>query len=103
MTCGGHFDGVQDIAWQPQTGHFLLSLSTDQTTRCHGYWKSEDQKEVQLESFCKCLQNKVISRRNKLGTNYLIVNKYVENENVIIFSLWFLCTGNALFILKLFI
>ena len=45
VTCGGHFDSVLDVAWQRGSADFLLSLSADQTTRCHGYWKSCDNEE----------------------------------------------------------
>jgi elongator complex protein 2 len=33
---GGHQAAVTDLAWEP-SGAFLLSVSTDQTTRCHAY------------------------------------------------------------------
>ena len=46
MTVGGHFEGVEDIDWDPESGEFLLSVSGDQTTRLHAYWKAEDEKEV---------------------------------------------------------
>ena len=46
VTCGGHFASVEDIAWQPKAGNFLMSTSLDQTTRCHGYWKSHNPQQV---------------------------------------------------------
>jgi len=46
VTCGGHFGPVQDIAWGVD-GEFLLSVSSDQTTRLHAVWaSSDDQSEV---------------------------------------------------------
>lgn len=38
-TVGGHFGEVKDIAWEPKYGAFLLSVSSDQTTRLHAPWK----------------------------------------------------------------
>ena len=40
---GGHFDAVQDIAWEPKYGRYLLSTSSDMTTRLHGYWKRNNE------------------------------------------------------------
>ena len=37
-TIGGHFAAVQGIAWEPGGGAFLLSVSSDQTTRLHAEW-----------------------------------------------------------------
>lgn len=46
MVVGGHFDCVQDMAWDPQKGEYLLSVSLDQTARLHAYWKTDDQQKV---------------------------------------------------------
>ncbi|XP_044731551.1 probable elongator complex protein 2 [Chrysoperla carnea] len=46
---GGHFNEVVDIAWEPQ-GQFLLSVSTDQTTRLHGLWIPNDDERWQFTS-----------------------------------------------------
>ena len=37
-TIGGHFAAVQGIAWEPGGGAFLLSVSSDQTSRLHAEW-----------------------------------------------------------------
>lgn len=36
----------QDIAWDPEDGQFLMSVSSDQTTRLHAPWHREG-KEVE--------------------------------------------------------
>ncbi|KZT62360.1 WD40 repeat-like protein [Calocera cornea HHB12733] len=36
----GHSQPVRDIAWEPH-GRYVLSCSTDQTSRIHGPWRSE--------------------------------------------------------------
>lgn len=46
VTLGGHFDSVQDIAWEPKDGDFLISVSVDQTTRLHAHWQAPTPSEV---------------------------------------------------------
>jgi elongator complex protein 2 len=41
VTCGGHFGPVHDLAWGLNS-EFLLSVSSDQTTRLHAEWMSAD-------------------------------------------------------------
>lgn len=41
-TLSGHFGPVQDLSWEPEGGRFLLSVSSDQTTRLHAPWKREE-------------------------------------------------------------
>ena len=43
MIMGGHFDSVVDITWEPNDGHYLVSVSSDQTVRLHALWKQSDQ------------------------------------------------------------
>lgn len=38
-TVSGHFGAVQDIAWESNNGEFLISVSTDQTSRLHAPWR----------------------------------------------------------------
>lgn len=40
VTLGGHFNEVIDVSWV-HDGLFLLSVSTDQTTRLHAPWKND--------------------------------------------------------------
>ena len=45
-TISGHYDGVHDLCWEPTHGEFLMSVSSDQTTRAHAPWIQEGQREV---------------------------------------------------------
>lgn len=38
---GGHFAAVMDLSWEPQAGRFLLTVSSDQTTRLHAPWRND--------------------------------------------------------------
>lgn len=38
VTVGGHFGEVVDLSWEPN-GEFVISVSTDQTTRIHAPWR----------------------------------------------------------------
>jgi len=44
VTVGGHFGPVQDIDWDPVEEQFLVSVSSDQTTRLHAPWKQHGRK-----------------------------------------------------------
>ena len=48
VTVGGHFESVEDIAWEPESGEFLLSVSGDQTTRLHALWNTGPETEVNM-------------------------------------------------------
>lgn len=48
IVISGHFDGVQDLMWDPE-GEFIITVGTDQTTRLFAPWKRKDQSQV------KCL------------------------------------------------
>lgn len=37
----GHFNTVEDCCWDKHSGRYLLSVSTDQTTRLHAEWKRD--------------------------------------------------------------
>jgi hypothetical protein len=47
VTAGGHFDVVSDIQWDKSEGHYLVSLSIDQTTRLHGPLKRPNKQVCQ--------------------------------------------------------
>lgn len=46
VTVGGHFGEVVDLAWDPEGGMFLMSVSADQTTRVHAPWCQENSDKV---------------------------------------------------------
>ncbi|XP_025786819.1 elongator complex protein 2 isoform X6 [Puma concolor] len=45
IVISGHFDGVQDLMWDPE-GEFIITVGTDQTTRLFAPWKRKDQSQV---------------------------------------------------------
>ncbi|KAM5218025.1 elongator complex protein 2 isoform 2-T3 [Hipposideros larvatus] len=45
IVISGHFDGVQDLMWDPE-GEFIITVGTDQTTRLFAPWKKKDQAQV---------------------------------------------------------
>ncbi|CAH7096630.1 elongator complex protein 2 [Phodopus roborovskii] len=45
LVISGHFDGVQDLVWDPE-GEFIITTSTDQTTRLFAPWKKKGQSQV---------------------------------------------------------
>ncbi|XP_017361304.1 elongator complex protein 2 isoform X2 [Cebus imitator] len=45
IVISGHFDGVQDLVWDPE-GEFIITVGTDQTTRLFAPWKKKDQSQV---------------------------------------------------------
>ncbi|XP_073239641.1 elongator complex protein 2-like [Porites lutea] len=49
VAVSGHFGPVQDIDWDPVDGQFLVSVSSDQTTRLHAAWKRDGLQSVWCE------------------------------------------------------
>ncbi|XP_077609921.1 elongator complex protein 2 isoform X1 [Crocuta crocuta] len=45
IVISGHFDGVQDLMWDPE-GEFIITVGTDQTTRLFAPWKRKGQSQV---------------------------------------------------------
>lgn len=44
IVVGGHFSMVQDLAWEP-SGLFLITVSSDQTSRIHVPWVRSSSEE----------------------------------------------------------
>lgn len=61
---GGHFAEVRDLCWNPN-GDFLLTVSADQTSRCHAPWHRKDSNGQLTVSF-------VISSNSVFVVNLLI-------------------------------
>lgn len=51
---GGHFSEVRDLCWNPN-GEYLLTVSADQTTRCHAHWHRNDIDEKFTVSYIKSI------------------------------------------------
>ncbi|CAG5118142.1 unnamed protein product [Candidula unifasciata] len=49
VTGGGHFNSVVDLSWSGGGGHYILSASTDQTTRLHAPWVRQYQQPAWYE------------------------------------------------------
>lgn len=45
IVISGHFDGVQDLMWDPE-GEFIITVGTDQTTRLFAPWNRKNQSQV---------------------------------------------------------
>ncbi|XP_025894159.1 elongator complex protein 2 isoform X2 [Nothoprocta perdicaria] len=45
VVISGHFNSVEDVKWDPQ-GEFIISVSSDQTTRVFAPWKRKHETEV---------------------------------------------------------
>ncbi|XP_041868544.1 elongator complex protein 2 [Melanotaenia boesemani] len=45
VVISGHFNAVQDLSWDPE-GEFILTVSSDQTTRLFTPWKKQDSKQA---------------------------------------------------------
>lgn len=51
IVSGGHFSEVRDFCWDP-LGEYVLSISADQTTRCHGPWARNGVGDNELVRVC---------------------------------------------------
>lgn len=55
MTSSGHFDSVEDIAWDKKGGKFLLSCSLDEMVRLHAPWDTGDRQVSHLTLYGNCI------------------------------------------------
>lgn len=51
VVVGGHYDAVSDLAWEPTHGRYVLSVSSDQTTRLHAPWLSSPSRNQVRRNF----------------------------------------------------
>lgn len=51
VVVGGHYDAVSDLAWEPTYGRYVLSVSSDQTTRLHAPWLSSPSRNQVCRNF----------------------------------------------------
>lgn len=61
---GGHFAEVRDLCWN-NNGEFLLTTSSDQTTRCHAPWiRKEDHSKTVIIKIASLYTCALFARKN---------------------------------------
>ncbi|XP_054271732.1 elongator complex protein 2-like isoform X1 [Macrosteles quadrilineatus] len=55
VAVGGHFDQVNDLAWEPKFGRYIMTVSSDQTARLYAPWVRgfSNRKTATLETVLK--------------------------------------------------
>ncbi|KAJ9593552.1 hypothetical protein L9F63_014892, partial [Diploptera punctata] len=100
VTVGGHFGEVVDMQWEPG-GQFLLSVSSDQTTRLHAPWVRQAHQEVTWHELARpqvhgydmsCIA--VLSRyRFASGAEEKVIRAFQAPNNFVdnFYRIWSLC------------
>lgn len=73
---GGHYDAVSDLAWEPTHGRYILSVSSDQTTRLHAPWLSSPSRNQVRRNFVAQAYHNTFTFQYS-DQNYVFIKEYI--------------------------